>query len=86
MNGYRDVELPFEEIHIPKKFSMQVEWTLGQLSNYLRTWSAVKRFAAEHGADPVAKMESKLKAVWGEPGVVKGVTMPLHLRVSRKPA
>ena len=84
MNGYRDVALPFEEISIPKTFSMQVEWTWGQLSSYLRTWSAVKRFAAEHGADPVAKMESKLKDIWGSPDTIKFVTMPLFLRVSIK--
>ncbi|MEP7136034.1 MAG: class I SAM-dependent methyltransferase [Chloroflexota bacterium] len=83
-NGYRDLALPFDEIHETPKFFMQVEWTLGQLSAYLRTWSAVKRFTLELGVDPVTKIQSKLKAIWREPDTSKAVTMPLYLRVSMK--
>jgi hypothetical protein len=84
MNGYRDLVLPFDEIHDAPAFSMQLEWDLGQLSAYLRTWSAVKRFAAELGADPVEKMESTLRTIWAEPEKAKAVKMPLFLRASRK--
>ena len=85
MNGYRDLTLPFEEISTPA-FSMHVEWTLGQLSAYLRTWSAVKRYSAELGNDPVAALESILMPAWGKPVTIKAVKMPLFLRASRKSA
>ena len=84
MNGYRDLSLPFEEIHTPG-FSMKVEWTLKQLSAYLRTWSAVKRYSAELGIDPVERLEEELKTIWREPEKIKLAHMPLFLRASRKP-
>ena len=84
MNGYRDLAIPFKEIHNTPPFKIQVEWTLTQLSAYLRTWSAVKRFISELGADPVEGLESKLEAVWGAPEIVRAVTMPLFFRASRK--
>jgi len=85
MNEYRDLALPFEEILNIPPFTIQLEWTLLQLFAYLRTWSAVKRFAAEHGADPVARLEPKLEAIWGAPDTARMVQMPLFLRASRKP-
>jgi ubiquinone/menaquinone biosynthesis C-methylase UbiE len=60
MSGYKDVSMPFNEIIVPQNFTMGVTWTLQQLLEYLRTWSAVKLFAEELGYDPVAKLESKV--------------------------
>jgi len=65
---------------------MKVEWNLQQLLEYFRTWSAVKRYSAELGNDPVDQLEIKLKTIWNEPGKAKLVQMPLFLRASRKPA
>lgn len=84
MNGYRDLTLPFDEIGTPS-FSMHAGWTLEQLSAYLRTWSAVKRYAVERGTDPVSAMESKLAPIWGGRDIVRAVKMPLFLRACRKP-
>lgn len=86
MNGYRDLALPFEAIRNVPAFAIKVEWTLEQLSAYLRTWSAVKRFAVERGADPVERLESALKPIWGEPDTIRVVQMPLFVKASRKPA
>lgn len=86
MNGYRDLTLPFEEIRNTPSFVLQLEWDLGQLSAYLRTWSAVKRYAAELGTDPVEGLESKLKPIWKESDKVKMMKMPLFFRASRKHA
>jgi ubiquinone/menaquinone biosynthesis C-methylase UbiE len=86
MTGYRDLVLPFEEVRNPPAFAMQVEWTLGQLLAYLRTWSAVKRYSAELGNDPVTELETKLKTLWHEPDKPKLTQMPLFLKASRKPA
>ena len=82
-SGYRDVPLPFSELVIPHEFNMRVEWTLAQLVEYLRTWSAVKLHAAEQGVDPLIRLETALKPLWGEPAEVRAVKMPLFLRVSR---
>lgn len=83
-NHYRDVTLPLEEIRDPPTFAMQVEWNLDQLLAFLRTWSAVKRYAAELGHDPVDGVETKLKAVWNEPDKARMVKMPIFFRASRK--
>ena len=85
LNGYRDLTLPFQEFRTPT-FTMKVEWNLGQLLAYARTWSAVKRYAAELGHDPVKKATSKLESLWGAWDTVRAVKMPLALRASRKPA
>jgi len=85
LNGYRDLALPFEEIDTPT-FIMRMEWTVTQFLAYMRTWSAVKRYIAELGTEPVDGFETKLKSLWGEPEKTKLVKMPLFLRVSRKPA
>jgi SAM-dependent methyltransferase len=85
MTGYRTLRLPLEQIAAPPAFSMQVEWNLEQLLAYLRTWSAVKRYIAERGDDPVSGLEARLNAAWERPEEVKSVRMPLHLQVGRKP-
>ena len=51
--GYRTIPFPFVEIPMPS-FDLRVIWTLGQLGQYLRSWSAVSRFRQDRGHDPVA--------------------------------
>ncbi len=63
--GYRDIEFPFAEMPLPKG-EMQLDWTLPQLANYLRSWSAVVRFRKEQGFDPVDELERELAPLWGE--------------------
>jgi len=84
MSGYRDMAIPFHELPIQREFTMNVEWTLPQLLEYFRTWSAVKRFVAQEGNDPVSELEPKIKPLWKESDTVKRVKMPLFLRASRK--
>jgi len=84
MSGYKDVTLPFNEIPDPKAFAITVGWNLPQLTEYLRTWSGVKRYVKELGGDPVADLETAIKPLWGKVDMVKSVKMPLYLRVSRK--
>jgi len=82
-NGYQYVELPFEEIQTPD-FSMRMDWTLNQLLGFLQTWSAAKRYITDHGIDPVIKVGSMLKPLWGDGNTTKAIKMSLYLRVSRK--
>jgi len=84
--GYRNLVLPFDEVRNPPTFAVRIEWTLGQLAAYLRTWSAVKLYAAELGTDPVDQLESELKTIWHDPDKTKLVQMPLYFKASRKPA
>jgi ubiquinone/menaquinone biosynthesis C-methylase UbiE len=86
MNGYRDLALPFEEIRDLPAFVLKLEWNLEQLLAYMRTWSAVKRFAAELGSDSVERLEKTLTPIWGAPDTIRVVQMPLFVKASRKPA
>ena len=84
MNGYRDLVLPFDEMLDTSSFAITVDWTMDQFLAYIRTWSAVKRYMAELGVDPVARFEPKLKAIWSDPNQVRAVKMPIAFRASRK--
>lgn len=64
---YRDIGFPFREVAFPA-IKMTHRWTLAGLMGYLRTWSAVTRFAAAKGFDPVDELERTLGPLWG-PGV-----------------
>ncbi len=78
-SGYRTIPFPFAELEDVPEFSMSVGWTVENLLNYLRTWSAVRRCMAELGVDPVGELEPRLKSVWGEGA--REVRWPLNLRV-----
>jgi SAM-dependent methyltransferase len=65
-DGYRGIEFPFDAIHAPE-FDMQLQWDLGHLFGYLRTWSALRAFARQRGHDPLVALEPELAAAWGPP-------------------
>ncbi len=79
-SGYRDIPFPFDELEVPA-YSMVVEWSLDDLLNYLRTWSAVRRLVAARGGDPVGELGQDLQEVWGD-GELE-VRWPLTLRVGK---
>lgn len=79
-SGYRDIPFPFDELAVPE-YSMVVGWSLDDLLNYLRTWSAVRRLVAARGGDPVGELEPGLRAIWGDGQ--REVRWPLFLRVGR---
>jgi ubiquinone/menaquinone biosynthesis C-methylase UbiE len=86
MSGYRDVPFPFEEILLDTEFALQLDWSLAELMDYLRTWSAVKRFSREYGRDPVSDLQDSLTKIWLTGGNNRSVRMPLVVRVFRKSA
>ncbi len=51
---------------LAEAFSMQIQWGLPALLGYFRSWSAVRRYIAHHGHDPVAPIDPPLSAAWGE--------------------
>jgi SAM-dependent methyltransferase len=82
--GYRSLPFTFPEIASPS-LSMREDWTMAQLLGYLRSWSATAGYVEAHGQDPVAELEAKLGAVWGDTLRARSVSWPLSLRVGRRP-
>jgi ubiquinone/menaquinone biosynthesis C-methylase UbiE len=80
--GYRTIEFPFDEIP-PPEIEMEARWPLAAFLGYVATWSAVTRFRAERGFDPVAKLAEELGPHWGDPAAPRQVRWPLALRVGR---
>ncbi len=81
-DAYRSLDFPFAEIRAPA-FAIEVVWTLPRLMDYLSTWSAVKRYQAACGQDPLPDLMAELDPFWGEAGDAKPLQWPLFLRVGR---
>jgi SAM-dependent methyltransferase len=79
--GYREFDFPFSEIPFPA-LAMEHEWTLGEFTTYLRTWSAVVRFGKDHGFDPVMALETELRGMWG--GKARKISWPLAGRIGTR--
>jgi SAM-dependent methyltransferase len=80
--GYRRIDFPFPEVATPT-FEMETRWTLPLLLGYVATWSAVTRFRAVNGVDPVAPFAEALAGAWGDPSRPRRITWPLAVRVGR---
>jgi SAM-dependent methyltransferase len=81
---YRDLPFPFEEIAMPS-LAMECEWTLADVLGYVDTWSPVRIYRRERGADPLAELAEPLARAWGSAEVRRRVRFPLHFRVGRMP-
>jgi len=77
---YADIEIPGTPLEAPR-FAMRLDWSAADMLGYLRTWSACKRYQADRGDDPVARIEAELRAAWGD--VLRPVSWPLTVRVVR---
>ena len=80
--GYRTIDFPFNEV-APPFFEMETRWTLDFLVGYVATWSAVTRFRAATGEDPLPAFAEALEPAWGDPQLVRRITWPLALKVGR---
>lgn len=78
---YNTIPFPFTEIASPS-FEMEYEWTMDQLTGFLRTWSAVNHYLLKHGNNPVDIFELSLKQIWEE-GAKKTIHFPLLLKLGR---
>jgi SAM-dependent methyltransferase len=81
-SNFESIRFPFPELP-SREFEMLQHWNLAQLTGYLRTWSATKKFMAACGFDPVDSLVEELRAVWRNPETPCEVRWPLHLRVFR---
>ena len=80
--NFETIRFPFPELSSPQ-FEMRQQWNLAQLTGYLLTWSATKRFIAARGFDPVDSLVQELGRIWQEPEQARQVTWPLKLRTFR---
>jgi len=78
---YESIASPLPEIP-SEQFSMRVSWTVDDALDYVRTWSATRRYIADKDADPAAIYADELRAAWGDGR--RTVTWPITLRVCRK--
>ncbi|HXB23961.1 MAG TPA: class I SAM-dependent methyltransferase [Gemmatimonadaceae bacterium] len=81
-DGYRTVPFPFDRIEAPP-FTLTRDWTLAELSGYLRSWSATTRYISEHGTDPVVEFEQSVADRWGNPTRQRRVSWPLVVLAGR---
>lgn len=82
-DAYRSLGFPFAEIAAPA-FFIEVEWTLARLLDYVGTWSAVRRYRAAHGDDPLTALRAQLATAWGDPAAPRRLQWPLFLRAGRR--
>lgn len=80
-SGYCDLSFPFARIAAPP-FSLHKEWPREHLLGYLRSWSAVGRFKAANGYDPVDALAGEIAPYWPE-GKTMRVEWPLFMHVGR---
>jgi SAM-dependent methyltransferase len=79
--GYRTLPFPLAELPSPP-FELVTEWPLEHALRYLGTWSAVDRYRAAEGRDPLPLIEAALAPLWPR-GAVRRVVWPIHLRLGR---
>ena len=80
--GYRGFAIPIDERPAPP-LAIESALSLAELLGYLRTWSAVGRYLAVHGDDPVAPLAPELLVAWGDPAARRLVRWPLFVRAGR---
>jgi len=79
-NHYHDIVSPFTELPVVE-FAMTSEWTADDAINYMRTWSASRRYLAQNGVDACDRFADELRQRWGQG--VRCIRWPLVLRVGR---
>jgi len=79
--GYRGLPFPFERIETPP-FEMVAAWTLDELCGYFSSWSAVGRYVATTGEDPVQPLRAQIERLWSDGGA-KRVVWPLTVLAGR---
>lgn len=83
MAGYHDLPFPFEEQPFPQR-QMRHELTLQEVGGMLDTWSALARYRAARGEDPLPAFLAELEPRWGPPGTRRLLSWPLRGRLGRK--
>lgn len=80
-NDYLHLPFPFDRLLAPR-FSLHKEWPREHLLGYLRSWSAVGRFQAANGFDPVDALEKKIRPLWPK-GKSYWIEWPMFMHAGR---
>jgi ubiquinone/menaquinone biosynthesis C-methylase UbiE len=80
-NEYRHLPFPFTRIQAPR-FSLHKQWPREHLLGYLRSWSAVGRFQAANGFDPVDVLEKEIRQHWPD-GQAYWIEWPLFMHAGQ---
>ena len=80
--GYRSIPIPIDEVAAPE-FVIEGRLNFAQFIGYIRTWSAVGRYIAAQGHDPVEGFVQRLAPVWGDPGRLERIVWPVTVRAGR---
>lgn len=80
--GYRGILPDWPEISAPP-CAMRCDWNIEQALGYLSSWSAVQRFIAATGKDPLDDFAPLLGELWGDE--IRPVRWKLILKVFRRP-
>lgn len=80
--GYRHFRIPIDEVPMPP-LAIQGTIALPAFLGYVRTWSAVGRYFAAKGDDPVEELGNELAPVWGDPKTPRPITWPISMRAGR---
>ena len=80
---YRTLPFPYPRIEAPA-FVMEATLTRAALLGYLGSWSAVSRYRAATGVDPIPEVEAALSPLWPD-GKARSVHWPLTVVAGRMP-
>lgn len=79
--GYRDIHFPFADLPVPD-LAIEVTWRLPELTGYIGTWSALKRYRSAEGDGALTDFLERLQDLWGDPGRPRRVRFPLAIRAA----
>ncbi|HEU4588963.1 MAG TPA: class I SAM-dependent methyltransferase [Gemmatimonadales bacterium] len=82
--GYRALPFPYPQLPAPP-FRMEARWSLAELLGYIGSWSAVARYRAVRGSDPLVPLSRELESRWGNPAATRPVRWALTVRAGRRP-
>jgi ubiquinone/menaquinone biosynthesis C-methylase UbiE len=83
-DAYRSLDFPFEREPWPALHA-EGRMRLGDLFEFMRTWSASQVWERTRGTDPVDIVRADLARVWGDPETLRVVRWPLHGVIGRVP-
>jgi ubiquinone/menaquinone biosynthesis C-methylase UbiE len=80
-DAYRTLPFPWREERAPE-FVLETDWDLDQVLGYVATWSAVQRYRAALGRDPLPSLQAALAKAWPS-GELRRLRWPIHIRLGR---
>ena len=80
--SYQDINLPFKAVQ-PPEFELVKQWSCEQLIQYLNSWSALQKYKASKGEDPMDHVRPMLENAWGQT-ISRAIKWPLGLKVAIK--